>query len=621
MIDNAKIEHYKCKLECADTKSVFKIVKGLLNKNSKVLPEHSSAKTLADEFAGFFSDKVQTIHRNLKSEQSRPIDTDCVTDVLLDRTVSCHLSEYDYVSVEDVVGLIGKSAAKSSLLDPIPTWYIKENVSMFAPVMQCMINKSISTGVFPGGLKNAVITPIIKKQSLDHNNKKNYRPVANIPFVSKLIEKHVFKCINSHMDKNNLGEEFQSAYRSQHSTETALLHVKNNIMQHLHNQEGVFLVLLDLSAAFDMVEHRVLFQRIANEVGLKGRALDWFMSYFNDRTTQVCIDGTLSDPSHMDYGLPQGSIVGPGSFKIYILPVGRIIKKYGIQYHIYADDIQLFVNFDPSDLNSMHSALTRLSNCIREIKLWMTNNMLKLNESKTEFFLAISAHNKTKLPADIRLQIGADTIQLSETVRNLGVLFDSQFTMTPHITSLCSSVTYHLRNITRIRRFLDHESCHQVVRSLVLSRMDYANAVLLGSTSTDIMRLQRLQNWSAKLIFQARKRDHATPYITELHWLTIRNRIVFKTLVIVYKCMNNLGPSYLTSSLSLYSPGREGLRSASDITRLTEHSIRPRTLHSAAQKSFSFVAPQLWNQIPQFIRSAPSLSLFKKGLKTHLFSR
>ena len=163
--------------------------------------------------------------------------------------------------------------------------------------------------------------------------------------------------------------------------------------------------------------------------------------------------------------------------------------------------------------------------------------------------------------------------------------------MSPHIASLCSSTTYHLRNITRIRRFLDRDSCHQVVRSLVLSRLDYANAVLLGTTSTDIMRLQRLQNWSAKLIFQARKYDHATPYITALHWLTLKNRIIFKILVIVYKCMNRLAPSYLTSSLSLYTPGREGLRSAKDVTRLTEHRILPRNLQSAAQKSFYFTAP------------------------------
>ena len=162
-------------------------------------------------------------------------------------------------------------------------------------------------------------------------------------------------------------------------------------MEYIHNQQGVFLVLLDLSAAFDTVEHNILMSRMANEIGLRGTALEWCKSYFTDRSTKVCINDTFSDPHHANYGLPQGSIVGPGSFKIYIIPIGRIISKHHIQYHMYADDIQLFLSFNPSDSSSIQSALSRLSACISEIKSWMTNNMLKLNDKKTEFFIAISS--------------------------------------------------------------------------------------------------------------------------------------------------------------------------------------------------------------------------------------
>ena len=317
-------------------------------------------------------------------------------------------------------------------------------------------------------------------------------------------------------------------------------------MEYIHNQQGVFLVLLDLSAAFDTVEHNILMSRMANEIGLRGTALEWCKSYFTDRSTKVCINDTFSDPHHANYGLPQGSIVGPGSFKIYIIPIGRIISKHHIQYHMYADDIQLFLSFNPSDSSSIQSALSRLSACISEIKSWMTNNMLKLNDKKTEFFIAISSHNKRKMPP-VHLQIGTEIVLPSETVRNLGVLFDNQLSMSSHVTSLCTNVTYHLRNITRIRRFLDRDSCHHIIRSLVLSRLDYANAILLGSKASDISKLQKLQNWAAKLIFCANKSDHATPFIHQLHWLNINNRIKFKILVIVYKCLNGLCPSYLTS--------------------------------------------------------------------------
>ncbi|XP_072018308.1 uncharacterized protein [Amphiura filiformis] len=387
MIETAQITYCKSEFENADSKSVFKLVKGLLNSSKKVLPDHGSAKELSDEFANIFSEKVANIHRELKIEQSRIKN---VVDVLYDNTVSCNLAHYDPVNEDDVVDLINKSANKSSILDPIPTWYIKQNMSVFVPVIHRIINVSLTTGVFPDALKQAIINPLIKKQSLDPNVMKNNRPVANIQFISKLIEKYVFRCINAHIDKYNLGEEYQSAYRSLHSTETALLHVKTNIMQYLYNQPAVYLVLLDLSAAFDMVEHSVLVHRMANEIGLSGTALDWYKSYFTNRTTKICINGTFSDPHQMYYGLPHGSIVGPASFRIYIIPVGRIIRKHQIHYHMYADDIQLFLNFNPSDPISIQCALSRLSNCISEIKLWMTNNMLMLNDNKTEFFIAAS---------------------------------------------------------------------------------------------------------------------------------------------------------------------------------------------------------------------------------------
>ena len=166
---------------------------------------------------------------------------------------------------------------------------------------------------------------------------------------------------------------------------------------------------------------------------------------------------------------------------------------------MYADDIQLFHDFIPSDKDSVDRALSRLSSCICDIKRWMTINMLKLNESKTELFIAISPRNKCKLPDGIKLRIGEEWLYPSATVRNLGVVFDSNLTMSSHITNLCKSLIYHLRNISRIRRYLDKNSCHHIIRSLILTRLDYANAMLLGTNSKNIARLQKMQNWAAKI--------------------------------------------------------------------------------------------------------------------------
>ena len=194
-------------------------------------------------------------------------------------------------------------------------------------------------------------------------------------------------------------------------------------------------------------------------------------------------------------------------------------------------------------------------------------------------------------------------------------------TMSSQVSSLCRSVSYHLRNISRIRRFLDYNTCNDIVRSLVLSRLDYGNVLLMGANAKQIARLQVLQNWAAKLIFFAAKKDHASPLLKQLHWLPIKERVYFKTMLYIFKCLAGSGPAYLTSGLTLYKPGHEGLRSANDLSRLKEYKIPNWTLVSAADKAFFYAAPKQWNKLPIDIRSSSSVTVFKKALKHHLFSQ
>ena len=168
----------------------------------------------------------------------------------------------------------------------------------------------------------------------------------------------------------------------------------------------------------------------------------------------------------------------------------------------------------------------------------------------------------------VLLKIGNESITPSDTIRNLGVIFDAKMTKAAHVKSVCTRLNYQLRNISRIWRFPDHDTCHLIVRALILSRMDYGNLLLLGANYNDIQRLQRIQNWSAKLIYRAKKFDHASPYLLELHWLPMRERIVLKIMTVVYKCLTWTAPSFLTACLSLNRPAPTSLGSAADIPRL-----------------------------------------------------
>ena len=354
----------------------------------------------------------------------------------------------------------------------------------------------------------------------------------------------------------------QSAYKSSHSTETALLRVKNDILNELDNGKAVMVVLLDLSSAFDTIDHNILVDRMQKEFGVTSTAKNWFSTYLTDRTTRVCVLGDYSKDHDLKYGVPQGSVAGPPIFTAYAQPVADIIRRYKIGFHIYADDTQLYISFDPKSEEDAAAAKLRMSQCIAEIRAWMLANKLKLNDSKTELFLIASPRYAEYVShLDFDLKIGGSVITPSDIIKNLGVIFDNNLTMTDHVSSLCRSINFHLRNLGRIRRFIDKSTCAHAVRSLILQRLDYGNSLLGGLSVTDTQRLQRLQNRAARLIYRVSRRNSATPLLREMHWLPVQQRIEFKILVHVYNCIHGSSPVYLQDLIEFYNPGRQGLRS------------------------------------------------------------
>jgi len=306
------------------------------------------------------------------------------------------LDEFTLLSEEEVASLVGKSPNKTCGLDPMPTWLLKQNTDIILPVLVSMVNTSLSSGSFPSSLKEAIVTPALKKLGLDSNNFKNYRPVSNTAFLSKLIERSALCSVSNHIQHNNLSQVYQSAYRSGHSTETALLRVKSDILSAIDNQRAVFLVLLDLSAAFDTIDHDCLLNRLSDIFGITGNVCKWFSSYLHNRTNRVKVASELSDPQILDFGLPQGSVIGPQGFSFYTHPVANIIQNYiNVRYHCYADDTQLYISFDPRSQDEIDNALQTLTNCIAHIKTWMDDNMLQLNQSKIEVFILSSSYFKT----------------------------------------------------------------------------------------------------------------------------------------------------------------------------------------------------------------------------------
>ena len=596
------------RLSTCDSKEVYRIINTLLNNSTHHLPNCDSYALLSNQFSHFFQTKISNIRHELDSQSCSSSFVDPV-DINFQPLLTLRLATHGEISK-----IISNSPNKSSRLDPLPTWMLKENLTQLLPIITDIVNSSLSSGIFPTAAHRAIIKPLLKKSSLDKNVLTNYRPVSNITFIGKIIEKIACARLSEHMNLHNLMDPYQSAYRPKHSTESALIKVKNDIMFALDCNKVTLLVLLDLSAAFDTIDHCILISRLSSRIGIGGVALDWFQSYLKGWTSQVDIAGELSNPTIANFGLPQGSVFGPLGYTVYTLPIGDITRHHQISYHIYADDTQLYISFNPKVPGEMNRAISKLEKCISDIKIWMTVNKLKLNDDKTEFFVAASPHNR-KLMTNISITIGNSSISPSESVRNLGAFFDSPMSMTSHITYISQTVNYYLRNISRARRFMDEPTCHYAVRSLVLSRLDYCNGLLSSVPNVHIKRFQRLQNWAARLVFAVNRKHDSIPLMHSLHWLPIHRRIMFKHLLFVYKSFHNLVPTYLSDCLSIYVPKRENLRSGDDVLRLDY----PRTRVQAGDRTFSVCASRAWNNLPISIRSSASVTIFKKSLKTHLF--
>jgi hypothetical protein len=523
------------------------------------------------------------------------------------------ISSFSPATQEEVRVILGRAPSKQCELDPLPTWLIKEHSDVMVPMMTDIINLSLRTGIVPSQLKQALVRPLLKKPSLDPEELNNYRPVSNLPFVSKQLERVVAARLAAHVEANDLHEPFQSAFKAKHSTETALIRVNNDILRAMDDGKVGILVLLDLSSAFDTVDHESLLGRLQHHVGLTGTALSWFRSYLDDRSQRVTVRGDASADSKLRFGVPQGSVLGPPLFSLYAAPLGRIIRSHGLQYHFFADDSQLYLFIEPIQ-DQLDDAVDRIHRCVNEIRAWLKAHFLKCNDGKTEVLLIGSQHQVCKVTLTA-VPIGDTPVVPAKTVRNLGGTFDTHMSMQPHVNAVCRSARFHLRNIGKIRRFLTRKACEQVVHALVTCRLDINNALLSGLPAYLLAKLQRCQNVAARIVTCQKRTCHITPVLRELHWLPVTYRIQFKVLLQVYRALNGLAPVYMSDMLEPYVPART-LRSG-DLHLLCV----PRTYRSWGDRAFSKAGPELWNNLPLAVRTSASLNIFKARVKTIFFTQ
>ena len=451
----------------------------------------------------------------------------------------------------------------------------------------------------------SIVTPILKKSGLDQEVLSNYRPVCAGMFVDKLIQKNVLLDLNCHMESNNLHIPFQSGYKKYHGCETCLLKIVDDVLLCLDSNSCTILLILDLSAAFDTVDHEELLKILHNEIGIRGNALEWFKSFLSGRMQATSVKGCKSRLVHMKYGVPQGSVLGPVLFNIYIRNFINMLRSAGFIVHGYADDHQVLSSFRIEF--QFHALCYELPRCLELISRWMSSRFLKLNAGKSNLLIFSPCNLQDKIHIG-QVYIGNNVfLPVSSDAVSLGVKLDSQLTFSPQISMVLSQSYKLICNVGKIRRYLTIDDIKCLVQAIVVSRIDNCNSLLYGLPEYEINRLQMLQNSCARLIYNRKKYDHVSDLLKQLHWLPIKQRIVFKVLLFVFKTFLNMAPQYLKDCLTITNPENRVL-------------YIPKTKNSYGDRAFTNYAPRLWNGLPDFLRTCSSLSYFKSHLKHHLFT-
>jgi len=628
-----------------DCKQLWKKINDLLGKPNTTLPDHTNAEALAEDFKTMFSDKPTKIRKNIEQE-SAELKEDAELLLPTTKHVPCNSPEVEVeemsgakeeigqfnnfcpVGEDELLKTIKSMSNKFCSLDPVPTWLFVSCFEELKTVLLYIANESFSTGVFPSSYKKAIVKPTIKNHSANKDLLNVYRPVSNLSFTSKLLEKLSMNQTNLHLEGNNLHCSSQSGYRPKHSCETLMVRMFDDILTSMEEKNVISLLLLDLSAAFDTVDHTILLERLNTDYKIGGVVLEWFKSYLSGRSFTVSVGDKYSSPCFLWFGVPQGSILGPILFILYTKALSAIAKKHGLIIQLYADDSQLYIGFKPANNEVLTSVASRLEACLKEIMVWMTTNFMKLNMEKTQI-INLGTNNVLKKSDPMCINVGGTQVLSSDfdEVISLGVKIDPNLNMRKHIAKVRQSCFYTISNLGRIKNLLTRDLKIMLVKQLILSKVDYHNALYINLPDSDVKKLQAIVNAAVRYIYGAGKRIPARPLLIQAHILPVRYRIKFKICLLAFKALNAMAPEYLEELVDYSTPRIDDVEASSVLETprrsndrfLLKTTTFNYTKTALTKRTFTYAAPQLWNELPYNIRTCTGVDLFKKKLKTHYF--
>lgn len=498
------------------------------------------------------------------------------------------LFEFIPFTQEDVLETFLSIKSNSVGHDGIHPKFIKLILTYILPHVTHLLNTIVTTSKFPTIWKHAKIIPIPKSD-------KDYRPIAILPYLSKVFERLVHVQMSSYLYNNSLLTDRQSGFKPKHSCITTLVDVSEDIRAEMDNKKITFLVLLDHSKAFDTVDHSILCLKLKYMFNFSPTAIKLISSYLYGRSQSVYHGSEVSISYPVPRGVPQGSILGPLLYAIYSNDLPSQLQHCSVQ--MYADDVQLYISCKPTDvtncIHKLNQDLTRIAN-------WASTNGLCLNSKKSKAMII----GNTNLVSSILppIQISNSPIEIVETARNLGVIFNKNLDWSDHINAICGKTFSMLRNLWMTQYYTPLNIRMLLAKTYLLPSLMYGCELFANSDSVSKKKLNVTFNNIARYVFGLKRFARISRYSRKLYNISFDNLLKCRSLILIHKIIYTKQPIYLYRRLNFFTSNRG--KKIITIRHRTQQSKRHFLINSIA----------LWNLLPHKIQTTSNAMQFKRDI-------